>query len=148
MWFKKIKLFFRKKKEENNLLPDNNSEDDQDNSLDHKSSNTTIMEAKNTSHSTINKTTSPEFKYLEELILRRLDRYFPPQNDEDTNPVKYKINEWVLPIKEFILNNKLDQDAATLLLIGLAPHVQPDIFDNAIESKLKGAVDFPKLGGV
>ena len=41
----------------------------------------------------------------------------------------------------------LGPDEARLLLIALVHHVQPDLFDQTIDSMLKGAGDFPKLGG-
>jgi AAA+ superfamily predicted ATPase len=154
MWFKKIRSFFKRGTKKIEPLSNGNSEYYPDVTFDNKSSNTTTMVDENTSHATNGKTTTPEFKFLEQLILNRLNKYFPSQEKEKTKPLSYEINEWILPIKEFILNNNLDQDAATLLLIGLAPHVQPDIFDKAIDSKLKEPGDlkdlgnFPKLGGV
>ena len=90
----------------------------------------------------------PEFKYLEDLIDYRLSKYFPIQGETRPQPVEYNINDWVLPLKGFVLENQLGQDAATLLLIGLAPHIHPAIFDTTIDNRLRGAVDFPKLGGV
>jgi hypothetical protein len=55
---------------------------------------------------------------------------------------------WHLPLGKFILDNGLNVGEATLLLIALAPHFQPELFDEVIESKIPGAGNFPKLGGV
>ncbi|WP_431214057.1 hypothetical protein ACQ86N_04060 [Puia sp. P3] len=46
------------------------------------------------------------------------------------------------------MDNGLNVGEATLLLIALAPHFQPELFDEVIESKIPGAGNFPKLGGV
>ncbi|MBC7947054.1 MAG: ATP-binding protein [Chitinophagaceae bacterium] len=47
---------------------------------------------------------------------------------------------------------RLTDNEIVLALIGLAPHIQPDLFDRAIESKLpkdnEFYTDFPRLGGV
>ena len=80
-----------------------------------------------------------EYQYLENLILYRLGLY-----DEPEFP---RVDKWNLPVKKYIIEHNLDQDAATLLLIGLAPHAIPKLFDQAIEQKIQG-VDFPQIGGV
>ncbi|HEY4289312.1 MAG TPA: ATP-binding protein [Puia sp.] len=58
------------------------------------------------------------------------------------------LSEWQLPLAQFVAANKLNAIEATLLLIGLVPHFQPDLFDQTIESKIPGSGNFPKLGGV
>jgi len=108
-------------------------------------------------------TTLPEFQYLQQLIRSRLNQYFPAgagggsasagafgdsANPDETLPELPQLADWHLPIAKFIADNKLNVAEATLLLIGLAPHFQPDLFDQAIESKIPGSGNFPKLGGV
>ncbi len=89
----------------------------------------------------------PEFQYLYKLVRSRLGKYFEPgqQEQEPEMPALY---DWQLPVAHFIRQHELDNMEATLLLIALAPHLQPDLFDAAIESRLKGSGDFPKIGGV
>jgi hypothetical protein len=91
--------------------------------------------------------TPREFKYLELLISYRLNKYFPTDRKTD-EPTLPELEEWQLPLREFVLNNRLSVNEATLLLIGLAPHVQPHLFDRAIESKLPDSGNFPRIGGV
>ncbi|MBS1663827.1 MAG: ATP-binding protein [Bacteroidetes bacterium] len=91
--------------------------------------------------------TVPEFQYLDQLIRYRLDQYFP-SDTPIANPVLPPPKKWQLPIAKFITDNKLNGLEATLLLIGLAPHFHPHLFDEAIESKLPNNTNFPKLGGV
>ena len=86
-----------------------------------------------------------EFAYLNNLIDYRLQnssgREIPPMPD---------VNLWSLSLKNFILKNNLenDQSAATLLLIALAPHAAPELFDNTLQEKIKTPGDFPEIGGV
>ena len=86
-----------------------------------------------------------EFEYLKNLIDYRLNN--PSGNDIPTIP---EIETWSLPIKNFIKENQLEnnQAAATLLLIGLVPHADGELFDHAIQEKLKTSGDFPEIGGV
>jgi ATPase family protein associated with various cellular activities (AAA) len=118
-------------------------------------------------------TTLPEFQYLQQLIRSRLNQYFPAtagardttcatatagsatgatattgSATDSTIPSPPPLADWQLPMAKFIADNRLNAAEATLLLIGLAPHFQPDGFDQAIESKIPGSGNFPKLGGV
>jgi hypothetical protein len=83
-----------------------------------------------------------EFQYVENLISFRLG------NGE--KPAFPAIDQWSLPIKEYIKQQNFyeDEDAATLLLIGLAPHAAPELFDRSIQEKIKESGDFPRIGGV
>lgn len=58
------------------------------------------------------------------------------------------LDQWHYPLADFVHRNKLNIHEATLLLVALAPHVQPDLFDSAIEAKLNDSGNFPKIGGV
>jgi hypothetical protein len=92
-------------------------------------------------------TLSPEFDYMERLIRYRLNKFFPSDEDSTAPPFP-EIDTWHLPWKEFVTKNKLTEDEISLLLIGITPHIQPGLFDRAIEKKIKGAIDFPPIGGV
>ncbi len=89
--------------------------------------------------------TLPEFEYLNNLIDFRLNN--PSGRDLPAIP---EVETWSLPVKNFIsaYNFEKNQYAATLLLIGLAPHAVPELFDHAIQEKLKTSGDFPEIGGV
>lgn len=94
-----------------------------------------------------------ELVYLKQLIEYRLNEYFKPA-DHQSLPDFPDPGNWSLPIGKFISGNKsqINRDAATVLLIGLTPHLQPDLFDSVIEKKLaesrQSAADFPGIGGV
>src|SRR5258707_1488691 len=86
-----------------------------------------------------------EIDYLKRLLEYRLDN--PSGQNAPTLP---PVANFTLPIKDFITKNKLDgnTDMISLLLIGLAPHVAPHLFDEAIQSRLSEANNFPAIGGV
>lgn len=85
-----------------------------------------------------------ELDYLERLINYRLDNPFG--TDLPSLP---SVDEWTLPVKDFLIENEWqeDQDIATLILIGLAPHASPHLLDASIQDKLKISGDFPEIGG-
>ncbi len=92
-----------------------------------------------------------ELQYLIRLIRYRMALEFH-RTSGAVEPVMPSYDQWNLPIGKFVadysLENKpLSPDEARLLLIGLVHHVQPDLFDHAIDRMLNGAGDFPKIGG-
>lgn len=89
---------------------------------------------------------SPEFQYLFQLIQFRLQGYLPDA-EPVAEPVMPGLDQWQLPLRDFVYKNKLSIGEATVVLAALAPHVQPELFDTAIASRLKESGDFPKLGG-
>lgn len=89
----------------------------------------------------------PEIDYLEKLIAYRLEEAFP-SGAVNEEPIMPHFQDWQLPLGRFALQNNLSGREAVLLLIALAPHVFPDLFDKTIESKLANAGDFPRVGGV
>jgi hypothetical protein len=90
---------------------------------------------------------SNEFRYLELLIDHRLSQYFTP-DQHAPRPVFPEIGRWELPMQEFIISNGLTVNEATLLLIALVPHVQPQLFDRIIENRIPDSGNFPRIGGV
>lgn len=78
---------------------------------------------------------------LESVIKNRLSSFF---NGEDARHAD------VQPQKTFqkVLDRELTTEEYLVLLIALAPHLQPDFFDRIIQEKLPKAGDFPQLGGV
>src|SRR5690606_20977905 len=55
--------------------------------------------------------------------------------------------EWRIHLPD-ILNKKLGRDEAILLLLSLAPHIQPDLLDSVIETHMQHSGDFREIGGV
>ena len=88
-----------------------------------------------------------ELQYLDKLIRYRLGKCFD-ENGTEQQPEMPEWQQWQLPVKDFIRSNSLSRREALVLLIAIAPHIQPDLFDAAIEGTLRGSGDFPKIGGV
>lgn len=88
-----------------------------------------------------------ELFYLEQLIKHRLNSFFPA-GKEEAEPVMPTLDQWHYPLADFVHRNQLNTHEATLLLVALAPHIKPDLFDSAIDSKLSDSGNFPRLGGV
>ena len=96
-------------------------------------------------YDTLQSNTLAEFQYLSSLIEYRLNN-----NSGNEIPQMPTVNSWMLPAKDFLSSHNLenDQNAATLLLIALAPHAVPELFDHAIQQKLRESGDFPEIGGI
>jgi hypothetical protein len=88
-----------------------------------------------------------EFRYVEELIGFRLKEYAGQEADK---PVVPQLEYWDLPIADFVKENQLSPDEAIMMVIGIIPYVQPDLYDNAIERNLnkEQESEFPKIGGM
>jgi hypothetical protein len=167
MWFKKIKKLSGKHSHENeNSFPDeeslkkiNDYQDEADASRKDFRNDTSFpqpefLEPEDTGkqYDPEEKSSTVEFKYLEELIQFRLGQYFHV-NEYILEPRFPRFHEWESPMGSFLIENKLSQEEAILLLAGLVPHVQPDLFDKAIERKLpdsrqQSSTDLPIIGGV
>ena len=88
-----------------------------------------------------------EFQYLEKLIIYRLNNYFFTEQD-NIEPAIPDLDKWQLPIADFIRKNNLTHSEAIVLLVALAPHIIPGLFDKAIDYKIGASGDFPGIGGV
>lgn len=88
-----------------------------------------------------------ELQYLDTLIRFRLGKYFE-ENGNNIEPEMPDLQYWQLPMKDFIRTHNLNKQETLAILIAITPHVQPDLFDAAIESTMRGSGDFPKIGGV
>lgn len=88
-----------------------------------------------------------ELIYLEEFVIYRIRKSL--HNDKDApEPAMPALQAWKLPLGKYIKDNKLSKEETLLLLFALAPHVHPDLLDNAINSSIKNSGQFPQLGGV
>jgi hypothetical protein len=88
-----------------------------------------------------------ELQYLDKLIRSRVAAE-AGEGDAAADPKMPPYDKWELPLGVFAKEQKLTEDEALLLLIGLAHQIQPDLFQSAIESVLKNGGEFPKIGGV
>jgi MoxR-like ATPase len=119
-------------------------------------SNDLIMQTEETFDTGPEKFIPEEFKYLEELIVYRIKKNF---GEHMHSPAPSLPEACLIDLHaKFFSNEKknkhaggqqqLDEEEAGLLLLALAPHVRPDLLDNAISSGLKDTGEFPQIGGV
>ena len=88
-------------------------------------------------------------KYLAEVIEWRMTSNF-----KDDGPVREAIpkppDKWLTadsPLVWFIRKHQLDAIAQLTLIIALAPHLQPDFFEQMIVSQVPQSGDYPQIGG-
>jgi len=78
---------------------------------------------------------------LANVIQNRLNEFF---GQGKTTVVEFDVE---IPTLQFV-DQQLTKEEFFALLIALAPHVQPNFFDQIIQQKLPQGGDFPQLGGV
>jgi hypothetical protein len=84
---------------------------------------------------------------LKKVIRQRLERFF--SNEQASLPFPLpSVNGKEGPLSDFARQQVLKEEEYVLLLLALAPHVQPDFFDQTIQESLPKAGDFPQIGGV
>lgn len=86
---------------------------------------------------------------LAALIATRIKSWFTGDGGFSENGLAIHFEEEDLhtPLGYFFRHNKIGEKEQTLLLLTLAPHLQPDFYDRVIAEALPQAGDFPQLGG-
>ncbi|NET31555.1 MAG: ATP-binding protein, partial [Cyanothece sp. SIO1E1] len=88
-------------------------------------------------------------QYLAEVIQWRLESYFAT-TPHPSETLPEPPGDWLAletALSRFIVTHQLDVFEQLTLLIALAPHLQPDFFDQAIAARLPEAGDYPQIGG-
>lgn len=87
--------------------------------------------------------------YLKQVIRLRLQLRFLPKDDSppDNKLSPPKLSADGSPFYEFIKKHTLSFDEFVVLLLALAPHVQPDLFVNLVQEFMPDGGDFPEFGG-
>lgn len=86
--------------------------------------------------------------YLAQVIQWRMSVFKDAELSQ--SPFPTSSDEWQLaetPLSWFILSHQLNLAEQLTLLIALAPHLQPDFFDQWITAQLPQAGDYPQIGG-
>jgi hypothetical protein len=86
--------------------------------------------------------------FLQETINRRLQNFFQKENAEPFSYPELKFEPDNSPLHNFIVSHNLNLEAYFVLLLALAPHVQPNFLDAMIQQFLPGGGEFPEIGGV
>jgi len=85
--------------------------------------------------------------FLKEIANRRLQLHF---NKENTPPFAYPelaIEQDDSPLNHFILQHQLNVEEYIILLLALAPHIQPNFMDAIVQAHLPAGGDFAEMGG-
>jgi hypothetical protein len=102
------------------------------------------------------------FSRLAEFVSTRIKAYFspakqsaPPEKMPETTPETIpqtlpdvgEVNHPTTPLEDYCKKHNLSSQEQTLLLLALAPHLQPDFYDRIIKHAIPQAGDFPQIGG-
>lgn len=89
--------------------------------------------------------------YLAQVIQWQIQACFKGESQGQVRSEYPKLPNHLLatdvPLAQFIRSHKLDSSEQLVLLIALAPHLQPDFFDQWITAQLPQAGDYPQIGG-
>jgi AAA+ superfamily predicted ATPase len=91
-----------------------------------------------------------DMEYLARVIQVRLAFYFDQKTTfaRPQNVPRPSHKDPRNPYLAFVKEHDLSYDEHTILLIALAPHVQPDFFDRIISNAIPQGGEFPQIGGV
>jgi len=92
--------------------------------------------------------------WLQSAVIKRLQQYFntaaQETNEQDSaaDLAAAIARSPKAPLPAFIQEHGLNETEQLLLLLALAPHVNPVLFDQIIQRHIPQAGDFPQIGGV
>jgi len=85
--------------------------------------------------------------FLSGFINQRLARYLSGENAEKSLSSPFNENGY-FSITHPFFENTLNHEEYIILLLALAPHLQPNFLDAIVQKHLPGGGDFPEFGGV
>ena len=100
-----------------------------------------------------NKQASPfpaALEYLNRVIQTRLSLYYGKKSKYRTLqdiPIP-NYSGYEAPFTAFLEENSVDRREFIALMVALAPHLDPNFFDRAIQEAIPETGDFPQLGGI
>lgn len=86
--------------------------------------------------------------FLGDTVVRRLDVFFNKDTPKQFSYPEVDISRGDDYLSRFLIEHNVHLDDYALLLIALAPHVQPNFFENIIQQYLPQGGDFAEIGGV
>ncbi|MGB8194672.1 MAG: ATP-binding protein [Chitinophagaceae bacterium] len=95
--------------------------------------------------STLNITRSLAF--LQDVINRRLQQFFHRSETAVFTYPELILEPDSAPLNQLIAKQKMNIEEYVILLLALAPHLQPSFLDGMIQQYLPGGGDFPEIGG-
>ncbi len=86
--------------------------------------------------------------FLKETISNRLKHFFQKEAGNNFFYPAANLDGGNSPLQQFARNHRLNEDEFTILLLGLMPHVRPNLLDAVIQEYLASGGDFPEIGGI
>jgi hypothetical protein len=86
--------------------------------------------------------------FLQEVINRRLENFFRKENGDPFTYPEIKLEPDNGPLNHLLVKNQMNIEEYTILLLALAPHLQPNFLDACIQKHLPQGGEFPEIGGV
>jgi AAA+ superfamily predicted ATPase len=85
-------------------------------------------------------------EYLRSVITRRLEVYCQKESEEALSSIAYFRDD--SPFAAFMERHQPSFEEYVLILLALAPHIEPNVFNKIIAKHLPDGGDFPEFGGV
>lgn len=86
--------------------------------------------------------------FLKEVINRRLHTFFQKEQNISFSYPEITLEANDTPLNQMMLSHNMNIEEYIILLLGLAPHIQPNFLDSSIQEYLPQGGEFPDIGGV
>ncbi len=86
--------------------------------------------------------------FLEDLIQRRFSNFLGKDPVPEFAYPELQIAPDDSPLYHFLIQDRVNIEEYTILLLALVPHVQPNFLDAIVQKFLPDGGDFPEIGGV
>ena len=86
--------------------------------------------------------------FLEDLIQRRFSNFLGKDPVPEFTFPELQIAPDDSPLYHFLIQNRVNIEEYTILLLALVPHVQPNFLNAIVQKFLPDGGDFPEIGGV
>jgi len=91
---------------------------------------------------------SKSLAFLQEIIHRRLQVFFQKEGNRPFAFPELKLEIANAPLDRFLATHQTNIEEYVVLLLALAPHIQPNLLDSIIQHYLPNGGEFPEMGGV
>lgn len=86
--------------------------------------------------------------FLQDVINRRLQHFFQKENAEPFTWPELILEQDDAPLNHFLVSHQVNAEEFVVLLLALAPHLQPNFLDTIIQQYLPHGGEFSEIGGV
>lgn len=86
--------------------------------------------------------------FLQDVISRRLQDFFQKENEAPFAWPELLLDPSDGPLNNFLVKHQVNVEEFVILMLSLAPHLQPNFLDVVIQQYLPQGGEFPEIGGV